>query len=139
MRMKHLMMTLVIFLASPMLLADIAVIVKKDVADSEVAAGEIANIFLGRTKELPSGAAVKPVDLKKGDPIKVEFYEKVVGKSEKQAIAAWAKLVFTGRGKAPPEKASAAEVKAYVVGEGGIGYIDSKDVDDSVKVILKVP
>lgn len=119
--------------------SEIAVIVKKDVPDTDVGKDEIANIFLGRSKVLPSGTSVKPVDLPKEVPIRAEFYEKVAGKSVRAVVAAWAKLVFTGRAKAPAEKNTAAEIKAYVNSEGGIGYINASDVDDSVKVIFKVP
>lgn len=119
--------------------AGIAVVVGKNVSATEAKKEDIANIFLGRTKALPDGTSLVPVDLDRDHPVRGEFYEKVTGQSVRAVVAAWAKIVFTGRGKAPAVKASASEVKAYVVSQNAIGYISSEEVDDSVKVLLTVP
>ncbi|MEC5162609.1 MULTISPECIES: hypothetical protein [unclassified Janthinobacterium] len=101
------------------------------------------------TKMFPSQAAqfflggsvlFTPIEQAEGSAIRAEFYKKVLEKEPSQVQAVWAKLVFTGKGKAPKEYKSSADVKK-AVGENvnAIAYIEKAAVDDSVKVVATVP
>ncbi|MFM9436745.1 ABC-type phosphate transport system substrate-binding protein [Janthinobacterium sp. CG_23.3] len=101
------------------------------------------------TKMFPSQAAqfflggsvlFTPIEQAEGSAIRAEFYKKVLEKEPSQVQAVWAKLIFTGKGKAPKEYKSSADVKK-AVGENvnAIAYIEKAAVDDSVKVVATVP
>ncbi|GGC64743.1 phosphate ABC transporter substrate-binding protein [Marinobacter halophilus] len=123
-------------LASPLALADVVVIGHPGGPDS-IAANEVRDLYLNRSKALPDGQSAKPFELPEGNASRAEFHDKVTGRNDAQLKAFWSQQVFTGRGQPPEEAGNAAAVKAQVASTpGGIGYIDSADVDDSVKVIL---
>ncbi len=117
-------------------LADIAVIVHPK-NDAPLTLDDIKNIFMGRKFEFPkSGIEVKPVDQQEKLPIRNEFYEKLAQKDETRMKAYWANLIFTGTASPPKELTSDAEVRNFVKNNvSGIGYIDDKSVDSSVKVV----
>jgi ABC-type phosphate transport system substrate-binding protein len=100
---------------------------------------EISRIFLGKLKAFPSGTSVVAINQKSGSPGKIEFDQKVVGKSVSQIKAYWSKLMFSGKGKPPKELNNDNEIKSFIAGEpNAIGYIDEANIDNSVKVILKL-
>lgn len=92
---------------------------------------QVADVFLGKTPGLT------PVDQAESNPLREEFYTKVVGKSAAQAKSYWSKLAFTGKGTPPKEMASSAEVKkALAANPALVGYIEKSAVDASVKTLL---
>ena len=99
---------------------------------------EIKHIFLGKLKTYPDGSVIKPLNHEDSSPIKHEFDDKVLNKSQSQVKAYWSKLVFTGKG-IPPEKVDddASMLDAVSRNANAIGYIDSSLVDDSVKVLKR--
>jgi hypothetical protein len=100
---------------------------------------DISRIFLGKLKAFPGGASVVAVNQKSGSTGKVEFDQKVVGKSASQIKAYWSKLMFSGKGKPPKELSNDNEIKSFIAGEpNAIGYIDEENIDSSVKVIFKL-
>ncbi|MDB6014903.1 MAG: hypothetical protein JWL65_7153 [Gammaproteobacteria bacterium] len=112
--------------------ADVVVIVSVRNA-SNLTAGDIAQIYLGRSANL------KPIDTAEPSPLRTEFYAKVTGKTDAQVRSIWAKLDFTGRGQSPRELASSAlVVKAVGADPKAIGYVDRSSVDASVKIVLEL-
>ena len=122
------------YLCSLPVTAAVAVIVHPQ-NDANLDKTAIARIFLGKTKKLPNGRAVLPLNAAKGSPIRDEFNRLVLGKSSAQVNAYWSKLVFTGKGVPPKELSSDAEVIATVsANEDAIGYVNPAAVTDAVKV-----
>jgi ABC-type phosphate transport system substrate-binding protein len=120
--------------ASPLCQAEIAVIVNPKNPASRMFTEQAAQFFIGKS------SLFTPVEHNDGAAIRNEFNTKVLGKDSSQVKAIWTKLVFTGKGTAPKEYGSAADVKKAVAADvKAIGYIDKAQVDDSVKVILSVP
>ncbi|WP_373889317.1 hypothetical protein [Massilia sp. TS11] len=112
---------------------EIAVIVNPKNPATRMFSEQAAQFFLGKS------TLFTPVEYTDGTAIKNDFYQKVLNKDTAQVKAIWSKLVFTGKGAAPKEYGSAAEVKKAVAHDPqAIGYIDKAAVDDSVKVILTV-
>lgn len=112
---------------------EIAVIVNPKNPATRMFSEQAAQFFLGKS------TLFTPVEYTDGSAIKNDFYQKVLGKDTAQVKAIWSKLVFTGKGAAPKEYSSAAEVKKAVAHDPqAIGYIDKSAVDDTVKVILTV-
>lgn len=136
--------TIALFFAAAMLIsnpvrADIAVVVHKDNPLSTITMKEGQRIFLGVAKKLPDGRSIKIVEQEDNFKLREDFYMELTGSSAAQVSSRWAGLVFSGQA-IPPEKASGDEgVKEWLQkNPGGIGYIDSSRVDDSVKVVLTI-
>lgn len=124
-------------LASPLVLAETAVVIHPDNA-SELSEKDIQRIFLGKQKSFPSGEGAIPVDQNKGSAVRDAFFASVLGKSEQQVKSYWSRLVFTGKGTPPKEVGdSAAVLKLVATNPNTIGYIDAALVDASVKVVHK--
>lgn len=119
--------------------AQVAVVVGAKSATAAMTAEQVAGIFLGKSNQLPSGAAAAAADLPESAAVREQFYSKVTGKSAAQVKAGWSRLVFSGKATPPKELASAAEVKSFVAANpDAIGYIEKAAVDGSVKVVLNV-
>lgn len=114
-------------------LAEIVVIVNPKNPATRMLNDQAAQFFVGKS------SVFTPVEFSEGNPLRAEFHNKVLQKDSAQVKAIWSKLVFTGKGTAPREFASVAEVKKAVAADPkAIGYIDKSAVDDSVKVVLTV-
>jgi ABC-type phosphate transport system substrate-binding protein len=119
-------------LAASATAAEIVVIVNPKNPATRMFSEQAAQFFVGKS------SLFTPIEHTEG-PLRNEFSQKVLGKDISQVKAAWSKLVFTGKGTAPKEYASSAEVKKAVAADvNAIGYIEKSAVDDSVKVILTV-
>jgi ABC-type phosphate transport system substrate-binding protein len=119
--------------------AQVAVVVGAKSATAAMTADQVAGIFLGKSNQLPGGAAAAAADLPESAAVREQFYTKVTGKSSAQVKAGWSRLVFSGKATPPKELAGAAEVKSFVAANpDAIGYIEKSAVDGSVKVVLNV-
>lgn len=135
--MNKLLCLILLSLVSMPLFAGVVVIVHPSNADT-VDQKVIENIFLGKTKTFPSGAQAVPVNLDSAMPLRETFDTKVLGKSSSQLKSYWSQKVFTGKGTPPKEVTSGAEmIKLVASNPNIIGYIDSSEANDSVKVIAE--
>ncbi|MGN6666264.1 MAG: phosphate ABC transporter substrate-binding protein [Trinickia sp.] len=117
--------------------ARLVVIVSAKSPLASLSENQVADIYLGRTSQLPGGAAVIPIDLADDAANRATFYRLVCRKSPAQLRAYWSKLVFTGSGQPPREVADTDAMKKLVAsGTDAIGYIDSSQLDASVKAVL---
>ncbi|MGI5310728.1 phosphate ABC transporter substrate-binding protein [Rheinheimera sp. WS51] len=115
---------------SPVTNAEIAVIVNP-ANSSALTSDELTRLYTGRS------SAFTAINLVESSPLRSEFDEKGVGRSSAQLKSHWAKLVFTGKGTPPTELETQADVIDYVSKNiNAIGYVDSANVTDAVKVIL---
>ena len=113
--------------------ADVVVIVSAQSTAPPLSRERIARIFEGKSN------AMTPVDLARPSDARREFYTKVVGADDARVRARWSKLVFTGKGSAPKEFASGADVVTAVAADPNtIGYVDRSFVNMSVKIIYTV-
>lgn len=135
--MNKLLCLILLSLVSMPLFAGVVVIVHPSNADT-VDQKVIENIFLGKTKTFPCGAQAVPVNLDSAMPLRETFDTKVLGKSSSQLKSYWSQKVFTGKGTPPKEVTSGAEmIKLVASNPNIIGYIDSSEANDSVKVIAE--
>ena len=120
--------------------AALAIIVHPGNSLSGITHDEAANIYLGRTGVFANGARVTPVDQGAGSPMRKKFYSAVVKRDEAALKAYWSRLMFAGKGQPPRELGGDEAVKNWVAANpDGIGYVDGKFVDGSVKVLLIIP
>ncbi|MGE6315219.1 phosphate ABC transporter substrate-binding protein [Shewanella baltica] len=135
--MKKLLCSILLSLLSMPLFAGVVVIVNPSNTDA-IDQKSIENIFLGKTKTFPRGAQAVPVNLDSAMPLRETFDTKVLGKSSSQLKSYWSQKVFTGKGTPPKEVSSGAEmIKLVASNPNIIGYIDSSEANDSVKVIAE--
>jgi ABC-type phosphate transport system substrate-binding protein len=117
----------------PAFAAEIVVIVNPKNPATRMFSEQAGQFFLGKS------TLFTPIEHTDGSAIRNEFNTKVLGKDSAQVKSIWSKLVFTGKGTAPKEYGSSAEVKKAVAADPqAIGYIEKSAVDDSVKVVLTV-
>lgn len=101
---------------------------------------EVVRIYLGKTTSFPDGSHVLPADQQLRSPSREKFYAQVVKKTNAEVTANWSKLLFTGKATPPHVLEDDAAMKAWVAGNPeGLGYVDGKVVDQSVKILLIVP
>jgi ABC-type phosphate transport system substrate-binding protein len=113
--------------------ADVVVIVSAQSSTATITADQISRVYMGKSNTL------RPVDLADPSLARREFYAKVVGKDEAQVMAKRMSLVITGKGSAPKELPSGAEVvKAVAADPNAIGYVDRSFVNITVKIVYTV-
>lgn len=120
--------------------ADVAIIVSQSTPISSLSADQVKAIFLKRSNSFPDGNDAIAIDLPQDNPVRDEFYLLAVHKKSGQMRAYWAKRIFTGKGTPNEIMRSEAAIKKWVASNAGhIGYISAAAVDDSVKVLLRLP
>ena len=125
---------------SVLALAEDAVIVHPSASVDSLTADEISRLFMGKSKSFPNGSPAIALNQDDGSATRDVFNQEICNKSPSQYKAYWSKLVFTGKGTPPKDSGDDAAVKALVAGNPKmIGYVDASVVDDSVKVIHKLP
>lgn len=127
---------LALMLATPLVQAEVVIIGNPAGPDS-ITLDQVRDIYLNRSKALPSGQRAVPYELTEGSATREAFHNAVTGRSNAQLKAFWSQQVFTGKGQPTQEVGTEAAMKSSVASTpGGIGYIDSAQVDGSIKVIL---
>lgn len=97
----------------------------------------VRQIFLGQIKTYPDGSEAQTYDTINEDSLRSEFITKVLRRNESTMNAYWARMIFTAKATPPQELPDSATVKKVVAGnKNAIGYINSGQVDDSVRVLL---
>jgi len=116
-------------IAAPILIAN------NSVAETELSAGDVQKIFLGKTANWGDGSRVVLTMLKGGD-VSAEFLKKRVKKSQKQFGTFWKKAVFSGTGEMPAAFDTEADLVMFISRTpGAVGYVDESTAHDEVKVI----
>ncbi|PCI44972.1 MAG: phosphate ABC transporter substrate-binding protein [Moraxellaceae bacterium] len=119
--------------------ADIAVVVHPDNAVTTITDSDLSRIFLGKTDSFPDKSKATPIDQKEGSPLRDAFYIMVTKKDAAQLNSYWSRLIFTGKGTPPKMVRNDRKVKSLISkNTDHIGYIDTANVDDSVKVIFTI-
>lgn len=120
--------------------ADTVVVVNPQSGVEQLSRSQVINIFLGHHRELPGGLPALPVDLPPSQAEKAQFYRALVNRDLDQMAAYWSRLVFAGSTSPPFQAASVADVIQYVVANrGAVGYLDRRNVDSRVRIVLILP
>jgi hypothetical protein len=141
--MRHLRtLALVLLTLLPMLTAaaEVIVVVVNQAAGIEtLSRSDVINIFMGRFRQLPSGATAQPIDMPVS-PVRAQFYRALVNKEPAEINAYWARLVFAGR-TSPPIQAETAEdiLKVLRANPGGIAYLERSRVTSREKIVFELP
>ncbi len=128
---------LALLLAGPTAASELVVVVSARTTVDQLSQEDVINIFMGRYRRLPGGAAAFPIDQSADDGIKANFYRRLVNKNLDDINAYWARLVFSGKAAPPLKTASQADViKLLSSTPGAIAYLDRGQVDGRFKVVF---
>lgn len=131
---------LLITTVTPAAMAEVVVVVHPDNPVAEFNREQLIDIYMGRNTHFPDGRAAMPFDQAPDSPIRAIYYQNLINKSVAQVNAFWARLLFSGRAT-PPKVLTGAQAVINVVAHNrnAIGYIDSHDLDNNVRVVLRLP
>jgi ABC-type phosphate transport system substrate-binding protein len=120
---------------------EVDIIVNKANPVSELSLPDAKKIFVGDKGSWPNGKRITVLMLAQGQPERAVLLHDVYKMGEADYSKYFMQAAFTGKVEAPPKDVgSAAAVKQAVAANvGAIGYVKGADVDDSVKVVLKIP
>ena len=126
-------------LLAPLANAGVVVVVSAANGNTELDEKQIYNIYMGKSKSFPDGMKALPVDQEKSAANRDTFRETILQKSSSQLNTYWSRLIFTGKGTPPQESGDSATVKGLIADNPNlIGYIDTADVDATVKVLYEL-
>lgn len=101
---------------------------------------EASKLFLGKHTKWPNGAAAQPVDLVESSAVRRRFSADVHGMGVQNVKSFWQKAVSSGKGEPPPERATDADVIAFVkANPNALGYVGSATAADGVKILTVTP
>ena len=122
--------------AEPMTGGAVVPVVSAKNPPTTLSKNQLVDIFLGKSSHFPDGRVAVPLDQPEGSAVREDFYLQFAGKTPAQLHAHWSRIIFTGRGHPPREVVDGAEVKKRLLEDpNAIGYIDSRQVDASVRVV----
>jgi len=115
------------------------VVVNSRNVSTAVSARDIADLYLGRTRNLPNGQSIVAVDHPGASAVRARFYRALTGKAITDINAYWARLLFTGQSSPPqPLADSAAVIEAIKSNPGLIGYVEQAQLPNPEALGLKV-
>jgi ABC-type phosphate transport system substrate-binding protein len=119
---------------------EVDIVVNKTNAVSDLTVADAKKIFLCDKTTWPSGKRISVLMLSQGQQERSVVLSELYKMSEADYAKYFLQAAFTGKVSAPPkEVSSAAQAKQYIdANPGAIGYLKKEDVDDSVKVVLKL-
>lgn len=102
---------------------------------------EVRKIFVGDKSLWPGGNRIAVLMFTTDQPERAIVLRELFRMNESDYVKYFLQAAFTGRVQAAPkELPSAAQMKARLAANpNAIGYLKKEDVDDSVKVLLKLP
>jgi ABC-type phosphate transport system substrate-binding protein len=119
---------------------EVDVIVNKANSVDDLQLGDAKKVFLGDKTTWPSGKRVTILMLAPGLPERAAVLRQIYKMSEDDYGQYFTQAAFAGKVAAPPKDVgSAAQMKqAVAANPGAIGFLKKEDVDDTVKVVLKL-
>ncbi len=120
--------------------AEIVIITNKATSLHGITLTEVGELYLGKSKSFSNGNRVSTADYPPGTDVREQFYKKVLKMSDHEVTRYWAKRKFTRKLKPPKIISSGQVLKQWVASTpNSLGYIDSKLLDSSIKVLLIIP
>lgn len=130
------LMALILAIFSTIAHAEYVVIVNK-ANTVTISKDEVERLYMARTNAFSDGALAIPLNHEESSPIRVKFESEIIGRSEAQMKAYWARLLFTGKATPIKQMANDAEMMELVAkNPSTIGYVKRSSVNDSVRVLM---
>ena len=120
---------------------EVDVVVNKSNAVAPLSREEARRIFMGEKSSWPGGKRITVLMLAPDQPERVVILQAVFKMSESEYTKYFLQAAFTGHVLAAPrDLPSAAQMKAHLAANpNAIGYLKKEDLDEGVKVVLKLP
>jgi len=120
---------------------EIDVVVAKSNPVGPLSREEARRIFMGEKSSWPGGKRITVLMFAPGQRERAIVLRDLFKMNESDYTKYFLQAAFAGRVQAPPKDLpSAVQVKARLAANpNAIGYLDKHDVDDSVRVLLKLP
>ncbi|MDC8829925.1 hypothetical protein [Alteromonas gilva] len=116
---------------------DIVVAVSGASRIESISKRELIDVFMGRFDVLQNGERVQPVDYSGNPALRGTFYQRLVGKNQKQINAYWSRLVFSGRAKPPVQVDSVQQSIRFILDNPtGLAYLPASRVSEEMKIVL---
>ena len=99
---------------------------------------DLSNIYLKKRRFWDDGTPIVPLNREAGSTVRETFSRRVLGGASSAFVGYWNDQYF--HGLFPPATLSSSDaVKRYLAADrNAIGYVWSSDVDDSVRVLLRL-
>ena len=122
-------------------LEEIDIVVNKSNITVPLTREEVRRIFVGEKSSWPGGKRITVLMFAPDQSERVVILQAVFKMSESEYTKYFLQAAFTGHVLAAPrDLPSAAQMKAHLAANpNAIGYLRKEDVDDGVKVVLKLP
>jgi ABC-type phosphate transport system substrate-binding protein len=115
---------------------DVVIIVNAANPLESLNAGDVSKMFLRKRTKWADGRLIQPIDQIETSPVRRRFSNDLLGMDVPSVKGFWQELVFSGRGEPPPERASDADVIAFVkANPTAIGYVLRSASAAAVKTI----
>jgi ABC-type phosphate transport system substrate-binding protein len=116
---------------------DFKVVVNSSNDTTSVTKQQLSRCFMKQTATWITGQTIAPVDQAASARVREKFSADVLGRDVSAVKSYWQRQIFSGRSVPPPEKASDAEVLAFVrANPGAVGYVSAGvDLGSGVKVL----
>ncbi|NGP87847.1 substrate-binding domain-containing protein [Fodinibius halophilus] len=112
------------------------VIVNSANSTESISKKNLSEIFLKNKTKWDDGSSISPVDLKSSSATRKAFSNDVLGRDVGAIRSYWQQAAFSGKGTAPVERSSDAEVITFVKNNpGAVGYISESTDASGVKVL----
>jgi ABC-type phosphate transport system substrate-binding protein len=120
---------------------EVDVVVNKSNNITALSGEEVRRIFVGEKSSWPGGKRITVLMLAADQPERLVILREVFKMNESDYTKYFLQAAFTGRVQAAPrDLPSVAQMKAHLAANSNaIGYLKKEDVDDSVKVLLRLP
>jgi len=116
--------------------AGIAVIVNPGNSINSLNVNEVKLLFLKKRKKFPDGSPAMPINQKEASDLYDQFAQRVLERNSSQMKAYWSTKIFSGIATPPVEVNGDTAMKRRIASKiDAIGYINSDNVDGSVKVV----
>lgn len=120
--------------------ADVVLVADASLALDALTPEQARRLYLALPGRFPGGRRLVPFDQPPSSPARRVFVREVLKKSERELAQYWSRRTFAGKGRPPrvlPD--DAAVIEQVTRSPGSVGYIDADALDDSVKVLLRIP
>jgi ABC-type phosphate transport system substrate-binding protein len=129
------------FMTASAAVEEVDVVVNKSNKVGPLSREEVRRIFIGEKSSWPGGKRITVLMLGPDQPARAVILREVFKMNESDYIKYFLQAAFTGQVQAPPKDLpSVTQMKARLAANpAAIGYLKKEDMDDSVKVVLKLP
>lgn len=121
-------------------LADKIVVIGNDLVKDSLSLEDLKKAYLLNGIRLNSGAFIQPIDFDEENPIRDDFYKRLLSRNRAQMKSYWARIIFTGKGSPPPVIKNAKEAREQLKANASptIVYLKESDLDSHDKVLLRL-